>query len=149
MAFVFRPAVARGGVILDLPRPVPTLRVQESWQSERFKVPLRDGDFVMGPSRNGVDITLQGQVASQGGALKLDEASMFAALEGLRTALHVGADGPKFQFILYEDEGTETFRHYRRCVTTRFEYDLSDEHLFTYSAVIHAEDAALYDAALE
>ncbi len=149
MTLRFRPAIARGAEIFDLPRPVPTLRVQESWHSERFKVPLKDGDTLLGHSRNGVDITLQGQVGSQAGELKLDEASMFATLEALRTALHVSADGEKYAFILFHDEALATFRHYRSCSTTRFEYDLSNERLFTYSAVIHAEDADLHDAALE
>ncbi len=146
MSFHFRPAIARGDELFDLPRPVPTLRVQESWHSEKFKVPLRDGDTLLGHSRNGVDITVQGQVGSQAGSLKLDEASMFATLEALRAALHVSADGGKFAFVLYHDDAAGTYRHYRQCSTTRFEYDLSNEHLFTYSAVIHAEDATLYDA---
>ncbi len=149
MTFRCRPAIARGTDIFDLPRPVPSLRVQESWHSERFKVPLRDGDTLLGHSRNGVDITLQGQVASQAGALKLDEASMFETLEALRAALHVSADDAKYWFILYHDEATARFRHYRGCSTVRFEYDLSDEHLFTYSAVIHAEAAGLFDSELE
>ena len=148
MSLQFRPAIARPEDVFELPRPVPTLRVQESWHSEKFKVPLRDGDTLLGHSRNGVDITLQGQVGSLAGELTLDETAMFLALETLRTALHVSTDQPKYSFVLFQDEALGTCRHYRDCSTTRFEYDVSNERLFTYSAVIHAEDATLYDAAL-
>lgn len=144
MSFEFRPAICRNGELYELPRPVPTLRVQETWHNERFKVPLRDGDLLVGHSRNGVDITLQGQVGSQAGELKLDEGSMFAVLEALRAALHVTADSGKYWFFLYCDEASATFRHFRECSTVRFDYDLSDGHLFTYAAVIHAEDPTLY-----
>ena len=144
MSFHFRPAIARGAELFDLPRPVPTLRVQESWHSEKFKVPLRDGDTLLGHSRNGVDITVQGQVGSQAGDLTLSEEAMLAALEALRAALHVSPTQDRYHFYVYYDSDTNTYRHFRNCSTTRFEWDLSDSHLFTYSATIHAEDPVLY-----
>ena len=144
MSYAFRPAVARGTTVVEFPRPVPTLRLQESWHNERFKVPLRDGDTLVGHSRNGVDIILQGQVGSHEGTLQLDEQAMLDTLATLRAALHVDADHGKYRLLLYWDEATDTARHFRDCSTVRLEIDLSDEHLFTYAATIHADDPVLY-----
>jgi len=144
MALVFRPAIWRNGVLLELPRPVPTLRIQETWDAERFKIPLVDGDKLVGHSRNGVDLNVQGQVGSQAGDLTLSEEAMLAALEALRAALHVSPTQDRYHFYVYYDSDTNTYRHFRNCSTTRFEWDLSDSHLFTYSATIHAEDPVLY-----
>ena len=147
MTFRFKPAVWRGGVLFEFPRPIPALKVQESWDVERFKVPLQDGDRWVGHSRNGIEISLQGQFGSQAGVLKLTEETMFATLEALRAALHVGPDDDHFQFFLYHDPATATYRSFQRCSTVRLEYDLSNEKLFTYSAVLHAEDPQLYHTA--
>lgn len=144
MAFVFRPAVWRGGMLHELPRPVPVLRIQETWDAEKFKVPLVDGDRLVGLSRNGVDIVVQGQVGSQAGSLKLTEEAMATAIEALRTALHVSADDDFFWLFVFYDAATSTYRHFRQCSTVKFEWDLSDGHLFTYAATIHAQDPVLH-----
>lgn len=142
--FLFKPALWRHGLLYELPRPITSLRIQDSWDYARFKVPLRDGDVSAGPSRNGVDIAIEGQIGSQGGALKLDEAAMFLALETLRGQLHVDDPDDRYEFFLYHDPASGTFRSFRQCLTTRFEYDLTDPRLFTYSLVVHAADAAIY-----
>lgn len=144
--FDFKPSLWRDGALFELPRPVTSVRVQDSWDFARFKVPLGDGDSTAGASRNGVDIAIEGRLGSHAGQLKLDEASMFAALELLRSRLHVAADSPGYELFLYHDPATSTYRSFRRCHTVRFEYDLSDPHLFTYAIVIHAADAAIYTA---
>lgn len=145
--FLFKPALWRNGLLYELPRPITSLRIQDSWDYAKFKVPLRDGDFAAGPSRNGVDIALEGQIGSQGGALTLDEAAMFLTLEMLRERLHVDDPADSYEFFLYHDPASGTYRSFRHCLTTRFEYDLTDPRLFTYSLVVHAADAALYSAA--
>lgn len=147
MSFLFEPAVVRDSTIVRLPRPIAALRVQETWDFERFKVPLRDGDQSLGHSRQGVDILIDGQIGSQDGALKLSEESMFEALESLRAGLDVSGGGSKFELFLYLDEIGGTYRKFKDCSSVRLEYDLSDPHLFTYSAVIHADDPAIYSTA--
>jgi len=145
--FRFKPAIYRNSVLFEFPRPVPVLKIQESWDVERFKVPLQDGDRWVGHSRNGVEIALQGQVGSQAGSLKLTEDDMFAAIEALRSALHVGADDDRYDFYLFHDDASTTYRSFRSCSTVRLDYDLSNEKLYTYSVVIHAEDPVLYSTA--
>ena len=148
MTFVFKPAVLSGETLFELPRPVTSLRLQDAWDFEQFKVPLADGDEVAGHSRQGVDVFLEGQIGTRAGALKPGEAEMFAEIENLRSALHVGAPDEKYTLFLYHDSGTSTYRHLKSCSTVRLEYDLSDKHLFTYSAVIHAEDPVVYTEAV-
>lgn len=142
--FRFLPAIYKQQQLIELPRPIPLLKIQESWDIERFKVPLADGDHMVGWSRNGVDITLHGQIGSVAGELQLSEEAMFTALERLRTALHVGDAAEMFWFFLYADAASGTYRHFRQCATLKFDYDLSNEHLFTYNAIVHAGDATLY-----
>lgn len=142
--FLFKPALFRDGVLYELPRPITSLRVQDAWDYARFKVPLAPGDATVGHSLNGVDISLEGRLASQSGDLKLDEAAMFSALEQLRSRLNVAPTADPYQLFLYHDPATAIYRSFRDCCTVRFEYDLSDPHLFNYSALIHAADPAIY-----
>lgn len=142
----FRPALYRGGTWYEFPPPTLTLRLAETWDAERFKIPLRDGDTLVGHSRNGVDIVIRGELGSAGNDPPLDEPALFALLDGLRTALHVSSDDDRFWFYLFRDESSDTFRHFRECSTLRFEYDLSDTRLVTWIATIHAADPTLYDA---
>ena len=145
--FRFKPAVWDGGVLYELPRPVTAVRVQDSWDFVRFKVPLATGDALAGRSANGVDIAIEGEIGTQAGALKAGEESMFAAIETLRTAL--AADDPEatYELFLYHDVSTSTYRSFRSCTTVRFECDLSESKLFVYSALIHASDPTIYSSA--
>ena len=147
MAFTFKPAIYRDAVLYELPRPVVSVRVRDVWDFEQFKVPLADGDFVVGHSRDGVEIALEGQIGTQAGALKATEETMFAALEELRSKLSVGSPDETYLLFLYHDVASGTYRHFKKCTTVRFDYDLSDPHLFTYSVVIHAEDPVIYATA--
>lgn len=147
MSFIFHPAISLAGERYELPRPVTKLIIEDAWDFQRFKVPLKAGDQLAGHSRNGVEITLAGQFGTHAGELTASEAAMFAVLEELRTALHVGDESQKFSFYLYYDEATETYRRFQGCTTVRFTYNLSDVHLFGYSLVVHAEDPVLYETA--
>lgn len=149
MAFIFQPAISLDGERFELPRPVTKLVIDDEWDFQRFKVPLKAGDQLAGFSRQGVEIVLAGQLGTQAGELTASEEEMFAVLEELRSALHVGDESQKYSFYLYYDESTETFRRFQNCSTVRFTYDLSDVHLFGYSLVIHADDPVLYTTADE
>ena len=144
MAFMFKPAIFRGGVLYELPRPVVSVRIQDAWDFEQFKVPLLDGEHTVGHSRQGVDVAIDGQLGSHEGALTIGEQEMFEAIEALRTALDVGAAEERYSLYLYHDAGTGTYRRLAECSTVRFEYDLSDVRLFTYAVVIHADDPVIY-----
>lgn len=144
MSFLFQPGLYRQSTLFFLPRPVTVLRVQEGWDFQQFKVPLKAGDVHVGHSRQGIDILIEGQCGSQDGTLKLTEEEMFVALESLRTSLDVTSDDDKFEFFAYYDSGSGTYRKYKACSAVRLEYDLSSPHLFTYSATIHADDPTIY-----
>lgn len=144
--FNFHPSLWTAGELFELPRPVTSVRVQDSWDFARFKVPLGNGDTVTGHSRNGVDIAIEGRLGSHAGQVTLDEAGMFAVLEQLRSKLHLAPQGPGYEIFLYHDAATSTYRSFRRCHTVRFDYDLSDPHLFSYSVLVHATDSTLYTA---
>lgn len=144
MAFVFKPAIYKGSTLYELPRPVTRLRISDRWDFAAYKVPLRDGDRLTGHSREGVEIVLEGQVGSQAGSLKLSEQAMFTEMLMLRQTLDVSEDDDKFEFFLYHDAGTATYRKFKGCSTLAFEWDLSSPALFAYSLTLHAEDATLY-----
>lgn len=143
MAFTFRPAIYDSGGFYELPRPVTRLRVRDGWDYAEFKVPLLDGDFRVGGSRDGVDISVEGRVGTQGGVLLADEGAMFAAADELRGRLDGPASGG-FEFFIYYDAGSGTYRKFKSCTTTRLETDLSEASLFTFSLAVHAEDPVIY-----
>jgi hypothetical protein len=147
MAFTFKPAIYDGSTLYELPRPITSLRLQDAWDFEQFKVPLAHGDAVVGHSRQGIDVALAGQVGTQAGGLKLSEADMFQALEELRARLDVASPGEQYEFFLYHDPATATYRKLKACTTIRFDYDLSHKSLFTYTAAIHAADPTIYTTA--
>ncbi|MBT4865283.1 MAG: hypothetical protein HON53_09210 [Planctomycetaceae bacterium] len=144
MAFTFKPAVYDGTTFYELPRPIMAIRVQDAWDFEQFKVPLANGDSVVGHSRQGIDIRIEGQVGTQAGGLKISEADMFGELEQLRSQLDVTSSEDEYEFFLYHDTATATYRKLKSCSTIRFDYDLSNKALFTYSVAIHAEDPTIY-----
>ena len=147
MSFTFKPAIDNGVLFQELPRPILRFRVQDAWDYKQFKVPLKDGDTLVGQSQQGIDISIEGQIGSQSGALKLSEAEMFDALENLRAALNVDGTDGKYDLFLYHDASSATYRKFQACTTVRFEYDLSEKAIFTYSVTIHAEDPGIYSTA--
>ena len=145
VVLLWRPALWRGDELYEFPRPVPRVRIHETWDAARFKVPLVDGDTLSGGSRNGVDITLTGQIVSE----TADPLALLTTLEELRAALHVTGDDAKAWLFLVHDVDEDTYRHFRGCSTVRFQYDLVDGLAIAYEAVIHADDPTLYDTAPE
>ena len=147
MTFTFKPALYDGSTLYELPRPVVAMRIKDQWDFERLKVPLSAGDSLVGHSLNGVDLAVDGQIVSQAGALLLSEQDMFSELQSLRSALDVSATDQKYEFFLYHDAASATYRKFKKCSTLRFEYDLSDKRLFKYSVEVHAEDPVIYTTA--
>jgi len=147
MTFTFKPAIYQNASFYELPRPVPVVRMRDAWDAGRFKVPLADGDTLTGHSRQGVDISIEGQIGSQSGTLKISEGDMLQEAETLRDRLDVASDAEKFELFLYHDSASGTYRKFKTCSTVQFEIDLSNQNLFTYSMVVHAEDPVLYTTA--
>jgi len=143
MSLTFKPAVYANGSLFELPRPVTRLRLQNAWDSEAFKVPLLAGDFRVGASQDGIDILLEGQLGSQDGVVLATEADMLAAIEELRAAISPPGPDPHYEFFLFHDSAAGIYRKFAECTTARFESDLSDQSLFTYSLVVHAGDPVL------
>lgn len=139
----FKPGVVRGGVVYWLPRPVTRVRIQEGFDSQTFKVPLRDGEMVTGQSRNGVDLLIEGQIGSQGETLLLSEQEMLEELEALRAACHPSGPEDLCEVVLYQDDVSGECRQYRDCSLVRLETDLSNPWLFTYSMVLRAHDPVM------
>ena len=142
--FLFNPAIWRNGVLYELPRPVVAVRIQDAWNFEKLKVPLSNGDIYTGHSQLGVDLSVEGKVGTASGTIQATEEKMFLTLESLRAALQVDPTHAPYDFFLYLDNSTKTYRSFRRCTTVRFEYDVSDPHLFTYRIVIHAADPKIW-----
>lgn len=140
--WTFRPAILHAGSIAWLPRPITVCRVHDSWDFLKLKAPLREGDFVSGVSRDGAEITLEGQCGSQDGSLTLSETSMLATLQALREALNT-ADPSGFELALYHNSATDEFHYFRSCATVRFDWDLSSPRIYAYALSIHAADPSL------
>lgn len=142
MAFSFKPAIGRGTSVFELPRPVPVLRIQDSWDGESYKVPLLDGEERVGISRQGPRIILEGQFGSASGSLTVNEEEMFTKWLELRTQSDAGTS--PFEFFIYFDSGSGVYRKLKDCSTLRLECDLSRMQLFEYSMVIQADDPTIY-----
>lgn len=135
------PRVYRNETLYEFPRPVPSVRVQDAWDFQALKVPLAAGDMLVGHSRQGVNLVIEGQYQP---AADTTEADRFTALDTLRAAVHVGAADEKYELFLHYDEDAEEYRKFKNCSTVRFECELADSHRFAYRVVIHAEDPELY-----
>ena len=144
----FHPAIARGGILTEFPHPILVFRVRDSWDFQMLKGPLRDGEEVGGHSRQGVDVVIEGQIGQHSGTLKLSEPEMFETLNTLRDLLNVNSEQSEYSLVIFADNVAGIFRHFRRCTTTRFEFDLSSQYLYSFAATIHAADPKLYSESL-
>ncbi len=142
MGMVFRPSVRKGGEFFGLPGPISKFQVQDAWDYERYKVLLEAGDGTVGISRNGVDITIQGEVGSVDGEPMLSEVEMLETLEALRSALDA-TDEELLDFFIYRDDEAEEYRYFRQCSVSRFRYELSRPELYEYSLILHADDPVM------
>jgi len=146
--WVFRPAIWTGGALTELPRPVTSFSHSGFVDFEKFKTPLADGDVVTGHSRNGVDLQVEGEFGSVAGTLKIDEPTMLQAVMTLRGLLHVDSAADRYGLVLYYDSATGQSRYFQQCTTVRFDCDLSNPALFTYSILIHSSAPTLVTGVL-
>ena len=147
--WIFQPAIWKSGLLTQLPRPVTAIRLADSWDFDKYKTPLADGDMVTGQSRNGVDVQLEGQIGHVAGSLRLDENAMLLAMLNLRSRLDVENSAGRFGLVLYHNTTTGQSRYFEKCTTVRFESDLSDPRLYTYSLLVHASSPDLVTGILE
>ncbi len=141
--FLFRPSIVRPAAIFELPRPVTSVRIQDSFDYSKLKAPRTTGDMIVGHTSSGVDVAIEGQFGSHAGTPQLSEEQMFLTLESLREAVRSTTPEERYRLFLYFDPETSTYRSFQECVTVRFEYDLSKPRLFTYSLVVHASRPSL------
>ena len=142
MALQFNPTILKQGSYHELPGPITKIQIQDRWDFGRYKVLLEEGDHRMGISRNGVEISIAGQIAMQNSQLLLSEEEMFDELEQLRILLDASSD-IKFSFFLYRDVATSTYRYFENCSVSRFQYNLSRANLYSYTIQIHAENPVM------
>lgn len=140
----FSPAIIRGLSVIEFPRPILSCRIHDTWDYLKLKVPRQDGNQIAGPSRDGVNITIEGEIGSLSGTLKLSEADMLDAAEILREALHVDNDSG-YELGLFKDASGNR-RVFHDCFTNRLEIDFSNPSLFSYSVTIHASNPKLHGA---
>ena len=140
------PVIYANATLYRFPRPIRIFRFRDAWDFDRFKVPLKDGESLVGQSRKGVEIVIEGQIASQNATAKLTEADMFAEIESLRTHLNA-TSCVKFELFLFHDSATPYYRKFKNCSTVAFDLDLSNRTLFSYRVEIHSDDPVIYTTA--
>ena len=143
--FRFQPAIVRDDEVYRLPQPVTDFSLLDTWDSERFKTLLVDGDTVVGSTRNGVDLVLRGEIGSSPGETAADAADLFEALAELRDRLHVGLDDARYRLYLIHDEAIGIYRYFQSCSTVRLDTDLTNSTVIRYHLTIHAEDPHIHD----
>ena len=146
--FVFAPALVFGTRLVPLPRPITQIRIQDTWDAARFKVPHRDGSLWAGRSRDGVEISIRGQLGRDADGVLLSERAMFEAIESVRHELHLSDPDAEYGLALFVDAtGGDVVRGFRGCSTVKLETDLSDRAIYGYTLLIHASDPTLITGA--
>ena len=139
----FAPALELGETMVLLPGPIRKFQVQDGWSYDRHKVLLEEGDRTVGSTRNGADISIEGDVAFQGATRLLSELEMSSALESLRELVngHVGED---LKLYLFQDE-LGNCRYFERCSVVKLRCDLSEPELYQYQLTIHAGQPSMQE----
>jgi len=111
-------------------------------------VPLKTGVDITGVSRDGVQISVTGEFGIQDSDVELTEQAMFTEVENLDAKLDVEGD-TKYEFFIYYDSGSSTYRKFKQCSTANFDWDVGDDQnkLFTYAISIKSEDPVIYTTA--
>ena len=146
--FVFAPSLVFGSRLVPLPRPIMQIRIQDTWDAARFKVPHRDGSLWAGRSRDGVEISIRGQLGRDADGVLLSERAMFESIEAVRDELHLNHPDQQYGLALFVDSNrTESVRGFRACSTVKLEVDLSERAIYGYTLLIHASDPTLITGA--
>jgi hypothetical protein len=155
MAWMFAPAIAREANLWELPRPITKLRWDDTWDRLKFKVPLRLGDQTTGQSLNGAELVIEGQLRRHQAHELRSESERLAVLIALREQLLLGdggsVSGPDrfepieiapspFDLVVAVDTETLAQLRWTACTAVRVEWDVSDEHVWTYRLELHADD---------
>lgn len=99
---------------------------------ETDKVPLLDGEFTSGHSQNGLEITINGELAQQENNLLLTELQMIDAMNQLRELIHTShTDTPLTVFLIY-DPIDSNYRYFENCSASKITFDLTSPHVYTY-----------------
>jgi hypothetical protein len=148
MAFVWKPAIYKpiGATTYFLPKPINMLKVGSGWDARESKIPLKDGETFTGHTLNSAKISIQGQFGKDAGGFLLSEEDMWTAWEELREAVNIDSDTNKYEFFIYHDGGSSTYRKLKLCCPVSCELQFGDEdcHLFGYQVEIRAEDPVIY-----
>ena len=144
--WTFAPAVVLPQETIELPRPVTTLKLLDSWDAARFRIPGRAGEVTRGSAPGGVTIAIRGRIGSQAGTLAADESAMLDVLHRIREALHDLGPDDSFGLAIYRDG--ESLRGFTDCTPLKVEADLSDAALFGYSLVVRAGSVQLVTGSL-
>jgi hypothetical protein len=149
MAFVFKPAIYKGGSLTTFPHPVMDLTISSSWKFDEHTVPLKSGVLSYGHSRVGDQIVISGQMGTQDGTPKISEEDMFGVLSNLRTVLNVASRSDLFEFFIYHDTGTSTYRKFKSCWCVSFDWSMGDKDrvMWPWGCVLKYEDTTLYSTA--
>lgn len=149
MAFVWKPSVYKSSTLTLLPRPVDKLDMSCRWLMDEQKVPLLDGVETYGHSEDGLVFSIQGVIAIDSGTPTITEESMWGVLANLKTVLDVSNGTGKYEFFIYHDTGSATYRKFKECVTLQFDVSIGDQDRteWPYSIVIRAEDPVIHTTA--
>ena len=146
----WKPAIYKGGTLTELPRPVLSLEIQDSWDFRTSKVPLDDGETLDGHTFNGPVISVSFQMAKQAGVQKLTEVEMFDLYKSFRDTVNVDTDADKYEFFIYHDTtGSGTYRKFKKCAPIEYSCSFGDDvnALFVASLTVKAEDPVIYTTA--
>jgi hypothetical protein len=150
MAWTWEPAIYKGGTLFELPKPVKSLVVKHGWHFETTKVPLADGQFTDGHSKQGVSIFVQGELGSEVGVGNLTTAQLqFERLEAWTTRLDVVSAGTdKYEFVIWNDKSS-VYRKYKDVSCVDLTFDIGDDKhvIHPYTINLFAEDPTIYTTA--
>jgi len=147
MPFEYKPAIYKNAQLYELPKPILSLKLQDSWNQEQFRVPLATGDVLVGHAQNGLTISVKGELHHTTGTPKAAELALFDDLETLRAALSTSSPDERYELLLYHDDNAELYRRLVSCATLHFQFDFADQHRMVYGIEIHAEDPIIYTTA--
>ena len=144
--WTFAPALVLPAETIPLPRPVTTLKLLDTWEAARFRVPGRAGELARGSVAGGVTVSVRGRVGTHAGQPAVAEPQMLEVLHRVREALHAVGPDETFGLAIYESAGV--LRGFTDCTPLKVEADLSDPALFGYALTLRAGSVALTEGSL-
>lgn len=154
-AWVWNPAIYSNGSMYFLPRPVLRFQVGDEWNVDRQKVPKKQGEQIVGHSKNAVKISVSGLfgvIGPRGTSepeLLISEGLMYPQYELLRARCDISSEATKFELFKYYDPYSGTYRKYKSVSVLNLSADLGDNDriTFPYSIDFIADDPVIYSTA--